>query len=254
MEEEQLKKELAVSWDNGSEYYDTYISHGIKTDTEKQLWMKTFAECLPKEEHLNILDVGCGTGAMSLILAESGHEVTGLDLSEGMMNVGRKKAAEQNLSVEFITGDAEYPPFEDETFDVVVNRHLLWTLMHPDTAVSNWYRVLKPGGMLILIDGHWEMQDFLEKFMHSLSMRIAHIVEKHPHGHGTYSESLLASLPNRGGAPLDKVTEYFKTAGFLDVQSRNLNEIAEYQRSLQNWYQNLSPSRPYYLVSGVKKQ
>ena len=81
--------------------------------------------------------------------------MTGLDLSEKMMDEGRKKTKERALSMTFLHGDAENPPFPDNHFDVVINRHLLWTLPNPETALKSWKRIIKPGGRVIIIDGLW---------------------------------------------------------------------------------------------------
>ena len=102
---------------------------------------------------LEVLDVGCGTGEIGLLFAELGHHVTGLDLSEKTLAKAREKTSKKMYDSTFKKGDAEDPPFEAGTFDVVVSRHLLWTLPHPDNAVKNWKKMLKKGGVLIVIYG-----------------------------------------------------------------------------------------------------
>lgn len=90
---------------------------------------------------------------MSLLCADMGHQVTGLDLSGEMLAQARKKAEVSRLTLELLTGDAEHLPFCDESFDVIINRHHLWTLPHPEIALKDWYRVLKPGERVLIIDG-----------------------------------------------------------------------------------------------------
>lgn len=252
MDDKEMKSEIAGHWDSGAEFYDTYVSHGISTEWERELWKKAFSEALSRTSGLSVLDVGCGTGAMGLILAEMGCTVQGIDLSEGMMAVGRKKAAEKNLPMTFAAGDAENPPFEDNTFDVVVNRHLLWTLPHPEAALAGWFRVLKQGGVLLLIDGEWEPASRIQKLRKSLSMAISRRFEEHPHGGSSYGKELVSSLPNRGGAPADRVRGYFSAAGFTDITVMYLEPIQECQRSQQTWYQKIAPESCYYMISGRK--
>nr|WP_255350502.1 MULTISPECIES: class I SAM-dependent methyltransferase [unclassified Methanosarcina] len=96
--------------------------------------------------------VGCRTGKLSLIFAEMGHKVTGIDISRKMLKTVEAKAKARRDDVTFGEGDAENPPFEPDTFepdtfepdtfDVFINRSLLWTLPYPDTAVTNWKKVL----------------------------------------------------------------------------------------------------------------
>lgn len=88
-------------------------------------------EPLPVEPRRTILDVSCGTGFLSLLLAELGHFVVGLDLTEGMLEVHRRQARARGLDITMVRGDAEDPPPGLGSFDAVVPRHLLWTLLRP---------------------------------------------------------------------------------------------------------------------------
>lgn len=103
---------------------------------------------------LKVLDVGTGRGFLALILAEMGHQVTGLDLSFGMLGFAKAGCHEKGAP-EFCLGDAERLPFREESFDLVISRHLLWTLPHPGTAIREWKRVLRPDGRIAAIDGLW---------------------------------------------------------------------------------------------------
>lgn len=252
MNDKEIKAKMTASWDHGAQEYDTFVSHGIKMKEEKELWIKEFSAVLPTKP-LKVLDVGCGTGAMGLLLSEMGHDVSGVDLSEGMMEVGRKKAAVQNLSMTFTNEDAEDVPFEDETFDVVVNRHLLWTLPHPDKALASWRRVLKPDGHLLVIDGVWDNGSTISRVRRSLSMSIAMRVDKNPHGSHGYQEDVKQYLPNRGGMPKEKVVDSFMAAGFDVLDIRMLTDIAKCQKMQLPWYQKIAPKDVYYMAVGRKR-
>ena len=90
------------------------------------------------------------------MLGELGHTCRGLDLSEGMLAHAREKANAQNIrGVTFETGHAENIPSDDGMYDVVIKRHLLWTLPHPREALCEWLRVTKKGGRVIIIDVDW---------------------------------------------------------------------------------------------------
>lgn len=252
MEDNTMKSKIAKRWNEGSNEYDSHVSHGIHSIKEKDAWIAVLGSVLPKEP-LHVLDVGCGTGAMGLLLAEMGHAVSGIDLSEGMMAVGREKSHATNLSMTFQECDAENPPFADGTFDVVINRHLLWTLPHPVTALENWYRVLKPSGTLIVIDGLWDDgSPPISAMRRKLSMSIAKRVEEHPHSSHEYSAELRSTLPNIGGMPSEKVEECFRSIGLSDVRTKSLDDILAIQRRDQAWYAKIAPQSPYYLISGTK--
>jgi ubiquinone/menaquinone biosynthesis C-methylase UbiE len=252
MDDAVMKSEIAGTWDEEAQLYDTHVSHGIQTKTEKDLWKKALLSALPEGRTLQILDVGCGTGAMGLILAEMGHTVAGIDLSGGMMAVGRKKAETANLPMTFQSGDAEHPPFPENTFDAIINRHLLWTLPHPAVALQSWHQVLKPEGVVIVIDGVWNDGKLGTKIRRGISTGITQIAERHPHGKKTYSDEVADALPNHDGVPKETAMKYLRDAGFTDVAAASLRHIRDNQRLRMKWYQKLSPDDGYYLISGRK--
>ena len=154
MQRSDIKDAMRKIWDESASTFDSRPGHGIRSKEEKQAWQTLFNGSLPAGK-CNLLDVGCGTGVMALLLAEMGHKVTGVDISEVMLQNAREKAALQNLSVEFKYGDAEELPFEGGMFGAVISRHVLWALPDPEKAVAEWKRVLRPGGRIIVIDGNW---------------------------------------------------------------------------------------------------
>jgi ubiquinone/menaquinone biosynthesis C-methylase UbiE len=118
-------------------------------------WEAVLKELLPQPAGKRALDVGTGMGQFAFYLARAGFEVTGIDLSGEMIARAKRHATELHLPVDFVTGDAEALKFEDNTFDVLVSRNLLWTLPHPERALKQWRRVVKPGGRLVISDGFW---------------------------------------------------------------------------------------------------
>jgi ubiquinone/menaquinone biosynthesis C-methylase UbiE len=102
-----------------------------------------------------VADIGCGTGSLSVLLAESGSSICGLDISSEMIAIARSKAENAGVSATFIRGDAAAPPLSQASFDVVLARHVLWAMPHPAAALSRWVALLKPDGILLLIEGRW---------------------------------------------------------------------------------------------------
>lgn len=93
-----------------------------------------------------VLDVGAGTGRLSVGLANAGAEVTALDVSEEMLKVLQKK----NLRIKIVVGEAENLPFSDNYFDVVTAVFLIVHLKDPGRFFDEVYRVLKPGGKFLV--------------------------------------------------------------------------------------------------------
>lgn len=103
---------------------------------------------------MKALDVGCGPGIMGILLAQLGFKVTGLDLSPEMLNQARQNAQNHSVEIEYVQGNAMEPPFEHESFDVIITRNLTWNLPDPRLAYESWGKLLKPKGVLINFDGN----------------------------------------------------------------------------------------------------
>ncbi len=125
--------------------------HSVKHDR----WLKEFDRYLPKDRKLRVLDLGTGTGFFAFLLSAEGHQVTGVDLTQEMIDKAKESAGVLGLEAEFYQMDAEEPDFPDESFDVLVTRNLTWTMPHLDKAYRSWYKLLKPGGVLINFDADY---------------------------------------------------------------------------------------------------
>src|SRR3970282_2266474 len=112
-------------------------------------WSQALREALPNAP-ATVLDVGAGTGALELLAAELGHDVTALDLSRGMLARAQDKAKERGLEdrLTFVVGSATEPP--EGPFDAVMERHVLWTLPDPVFALQRWRQV---AARLVLFEG-----------------------------------------------------------------------------------------------------
>ncbi|MGI6011546.1 MAG: methyltransferase domain-containing protein [Ruminococcus sp.] len=122
-------------------------------------WLNEIKEQIPGDRKLKILDVGCGTGFFTILLAGQGHQATGTDLTPEMVEYAKQLAREENAQCQFLVMDAENLEFEDETFDVVISRNLTWTLPHAEEGYREWKRVLKPGGILLNFDANYGADD-----------------------------------------------------------------------------------------------
>lgn len=251
LQEKEAKVEIAAKWDESSESYDSHHGHGIKTEEERKAWIKALSTALPPIGS-KVLDVGCGTGEMSLLLAEMGYIVTGIDLSEKMVQKARSKAKVSKLKVRFEPGDAEKLSFEDSSFDVVINRHVLWTLSRPKGALQEWKRVLKNEGKLIVIDSLWmdvSLENKLRRLIGDLSILI---LERQNPRRGWYSKETESTLPHPRGMDAQKARTYLEEAGFKGIDLAYLDNIRDLQRKHMPFSQKVTHNASYYMICGQK--
>jgi SAM-dependent methyltransferase len=141
-------------WDAHAASFDEQPDHGLRDPAVRSAWTEILLPLLPAAP-ADVADLGCGTGTLSVLLAQAGHRVRGVDLSGRMLALARDKAAAAGVGVDFEQGDASAPPYPEASCDVVLTRHVLWALPDPDAALRRWVEVLRPGGRLVLIEGRW---------------------------------------------------------------------------------------------------
>lgn len=141
-----------VDWDVESVTFDEEPDHGLRDPVVREAWAARLSTWLP-EQASDVLDLGCGTGSLSLLASGWGHHVTGVDLSPGMVDLARAKLAGRDAV--FLVGDAATPPVGEQLFDVLLCRHVLWTLPDPGRVLRHWCGLLRPGGRLVLVEGVW---------------------------------------------------------------------------------------------------
>jgi len=152
---EKIKQKVVSYWTGRAESFSD-IRHEEAHSYKAALWQEELSRNLPAGGPLKILDVGCGTGFFELILAPFGHSITGIDLTGEMLKEGRHLLAEHDVrNARLLLMDAEKLTFPDACFDAVISRNLTWTLPNPARAYGEWYRVLRPGGVLLNYDAEY---------------------------------------------------------------------------------------------------
>ncbi len=141
-------------WDAQASTFDDDPDHGLQHPKVRRAWSDLLLPLLPPAP-ASVIDLGCGTGSLSVLLAEAGHDVHGVDLSPAMLEVAQAKATAAGVPVRFTQADISRPPAEPESVDVVLARHVLWALPSPAEVLSAWIGLLKPTGRLLLIEGRW---------------------------------------------------------------------------------------------------
>lgn len=140
-------------WDAEADGFDEQADHGLRDPAVRRAWRELLLGLLPPPP-ARIADLGCGTGTLSVLLAEAGHEVDGLDTSPRMIELAERKAG-SIAGVRFAQADAFDPPLAEAAYDAVLCRHVLWAMPDPAAAVMHWLRLLTPTGRLLLVEGRW---------------------------------------------------------------------------------------------------
>jgi ubiquinone/menaquinone biosynthesis C-methylase UbiE len=216
-----VKQQVAVHWDRRAARFDDDFGHSIRTPAERAAWDRIFHLVLAGRGVLHALDAGCGTGFLAFELAARGHHVIGVDFAPGMLAEARRKAAERGASIRFEAADAEQLPFMAGSFHFAISRHVLWTLQHPEAAIAEWIRVLRPGGRLVVVDGQFDADAA------PLSPENARLSPEYA--------AVGDQLPFLGGRAREEIETLLKAHGLVNVGSDPLLDLvaAQEQRMVE---------------------
>ncbi len=147
------KEQVTQMFDTISKEYDDLnrvISFGIDVK-----WRKKVVKLVAKTQPESILDIATGTGDLAISLtATNAKEIIGLDISDGMLEVGREKIAQKQLdnTIRMVIGDSENLPYEDNSFDAITVAFGVRNFEHLEKGLSEILRVLKPGGLFVILE------------------------------------------------------------------------------------------------------
>ncbi len=147
------KEQVAQMFDNISGKYD-FLNHFLSMGIDIQ-WRKKVLKIVKKEQPKTILDIATGTGDLAILLSKTNPEkIVGLDLSNGMLEVGRKKISEKKLDhlITMVQGDSENLPFENSSFDVITVSFGVRNFENLNQGLSEILRVLKSSGTLVVLE------------------------------------------------------------------------------------------------------
>ena len=147
------KKQVEQMFDTISDHYDG-LNRVISLGSDVK-WRKKMLDIVRAKKPKNLLDVATGTGDLAILMTDSGAEkIIGIDISEGMLNVGRKKVQEKKLSdkIELLQADSENLPFEDNSFDAVTVAFGIRNFETLEKGLAEIFRVLKPGGTFVILE------------------------------------------------------------------------------------------------------
>ena len=255
-----LRDEIKAYWSERAATFDLSPGHEIFSEEERAAWHALFLRHLGPGAGRAALDLASGTGVISHLLDELGFKVQGLDWAEPMLERAREKARKRGRSIRFALGDAENTMEPDGHYDVIVNRHLVWTLVDPAAAFAEWLRVLKPGGTLLVVDGDFVNSTALERLFSKLSawgQRLGLFRAETPTGSPQMMathRSILSRVHFSKGARAEAVVELLQKAGFVDITvDREFREIHRTQAKNWNVFKGLArQSQHRYAVRAEK--
>jgi len=201
--------------------YD-FLNHFLSMGIDKGWRKKAIAE-VGKVQPARILDVATGTGDLAIAAAElKPQEITGVDIAEQMLEIGRKKVSERGLGhmIKLQAGDSEALPFADGHFDAVTCAYGVRNFENLDQGLSEMCRVMRTGGRLAILEFSHPKQ-FPVKQLYRFYFRyilplLGKIVSRHSKAYTYLPESVMAFPEGK------ELCDRLKQAGFKDPQARPL--------------------------------
>lgn len=212
------KEQVAEMFDNISGKYD-FLNHFFSAGIDN-LWRKKAIKELKEVKPKVILDVATGTGdfafeAMSL----DPDKIIGIDISKGMLEVGKKKILKKNLQekMEFLIGDSENLAFTENYFDAITVSFGVRNFQDLKKGLSELFRVLKPGGKVVILEfskpKRFPVKQAYYTYFKYIMPVVGKVVSKDNSAYSYLPESVMA-FPEG-----DKFLSILKEIGFLDIKS-----------------------------------
>jgi len=254
--DQHSKEIIAEYWDKRSESY----ANGTNSckDEERQVWKRCLEPSTADLVFRKALDVGTGPGFLSVVLKDMGMDVIGLDMSRCMLSQAKKASCNQRSNLDLRQGDAEALPFQSSSFDLVVSRHLLWTLPNPDRALTEWVHILQPGGRVLAFDGnHFDPAVFkrLARWMDVHLSRFSHDRNRNrnPVPFRKFYRPLEEHLPLYAASGPDQYLAIFEAAGLKGVAMDRLYDVNRFYKRHKNILSRLANADMVFLVKGEKR-
>ncbi len=226
-----LLDDIRQYWDDDAATYDNSPGHHPTSAAVQAAWTAALAKLLPPAPS-RVLDCGAGTGFLSLIAARLGHAVTALDLSPHMLARLQAAADDEELDITVVVGSATAPPTAAANgFDAVMERHLLWTLPDPESALRAW-RAAAPTGRLVVVESMWGDVDVIERVRSSARQFLRRLRAEAPDHHAPYSTNVRNALPLGSGTHPRNIVDLLGRTGWSRLSLYRLRDI-EWATSLE---------------------
>lgn len=222
-----IRDEIRDFWSERAATFDESVGHEIFSEEERKGWQRLIRKHLGNGTGRAALDLACGTAVISHLMNDVGFKVTGLDWSDAMLGQARAKAKKRGADIRFVSGDAENTMEPKNSYDVITNRHLVWTLVDPPAAFAEWFSVLKPGGKVLILDGNMGKETWvkgLQKFWSRITGKPAasHMTPAMAARH----QNIRSRVYFSDAMPAEAVVDLLTKAGFVNiVVDRKLSDI-----------------------------
>jgi demethylmenaquinone methyltransferase/2-methoxy-6-polyprenyl-1,4-benzoquinol methylase len=195
--EQQKKQQVEQMFDNIAPKYD-FLNHFLSLGIDK-LWRKKAIRILSDYRSDNLLDVATGTGDFAVAASKlNPKKIIGFDISEQMLAVGRTKVKRLGLDqmIEFRKGDSEAMPFQNEQFDAITVAFGVRNFENLEGGLQEFFRVLKPEGVVIILEfskpKHFPMKQFYHFYFFRILPFIGRMVSKDSSAYSYLPESVMA--------------------------------------------------------------
>ncbi len=208
-------------FDNISHKYD-FLNHFLSLGTDIR-WRRKAISLLKENDPRQILDIATGTGDFAIeALRLNPDKVIGVDISEGMLEIGRHKLQRKGLSdrIELVSGDSENLQFDDNKFDAVIVAFGVRNFEDLQKGLRNMNRVLKPGGMVVILEfskpGTFPFRQLYQFYFRWILPKIGRLISK--------DNAAYSYLPDSVGAFPDgkEFLEILDKTGFQQTQCKPL--------------------------------
>ena len=222
-----LKEEIRAYWSGRAATFDQQVGHAIKSDAELAAFQALLRQSFGAEPR-EVLDLACGTGEITRALLSLGHKVTAIDFSEDMLARARAKHGDK---ARILPGDAERLLDDDASYDALVTRHLVWTLTDPESAFAEWFRVLKPGGRLLVIDGDWINRSWIQNLLNRAATFLRERAGAAAHGADRETfDSITRRFFFRDGLSEERLGAMLRQAGFATIEPADYGQVVRAQQ------------------------
>jgi SAM-dependent methyltransferase len=207
-------------WDREAEGYDRWREHGAWSAGERAAWAATLRRLLPRDGKA-VLDVGAGTGFVSLAAARLGYRVTALDISADMLERLATVASREGLEISTVHAPATEPP--TGPFDAVIERLTLPLLPDPEAAAAAWLAVA-PAGRLVAFEAMWTGRDYTES-LRRRARNAVHRLRRLPPEHAPYDPAFKAQLPLIDRPTPSTLVDVIHRAGWSEPGLERLRDV-----------------------------
>ena len=159
---DEILEGLQKYWNYRAESYSKSNIEELN-NFKRDVWLRILLENAPPKKKLKVLDVGAGPGFFSIIMSLAGHEVTAVDVTEEMLENAKNNAKYYDLDINFVQINGVNLPFEDNEFDLIISRNVVWNLEYPKEVMKEWKRLLSEDGRIVYFDANWYLHLFDEE-------------------------------------------------------------------------------------------